>query len=255
MHTRAHIYSLVAACIALVLLAAFPASVSGTAVIHNSHREASLGEPPYGDSRTSGDAFPFLRWLRDSAVELVFGRPENSGRGKGGATSYGGAMRARFRDDVVVRFNVSGPEQEGALSDAVATLILDVWAFTDEYVDIRLRKETVAPLLTLLPSDMRPVVLIPDVAAAVWRTFPSRPEDEMMREFDWVYPAKPVKPVKKKASRDGLDNIFFRDYQPLSVGSLRHTPRQGGKINQAFYFRSSQAGCSYSRPCFPPTSR
>jgi extracellular matrix protein 14 len=113
---------------------------------------------------------------------------------------------------VVVRFNVTNSEEEGALSNAADRLFLDVWAFTDDYVDVRLRKDDVVSLMTLLPSTMQPSVLIPDVAAAVWATYPSG-----KNRFgpDWADTAM------LRNQLDGVDNIFFRDYQPLSVSIPR----------------------------------
>ena len=214
-----HLSRLFAICTALLLLAAFPTTVSGATGTLTPRHEASRSQPHHGDNRNSGHVFPFLRWLRDSAVEAVFGRPESrggsrggAGRGKdGSAKRYGGATQSRYLDDVVVRFNVTSSEEEGALSEAADRLFLDVWAFTDEYVDVRLPRDDLASLMTLLPTSMQPSVLITDVAAAVWATYPSNPSEKKILGPDWVDPAM------VKTSTDGVDHVFFQNYQPLSV--------------------------------------
>lgn len=42
---------------------------------------------------------------------------------------------------MVLRFNISTPEEEVALSEAADTLFLDVWEFADNWADIRLRED------------------------------------------------------------------------------------------------------------------
>lgn len=225
MQIRARIPSLLAACLALVLLAAFPASVSGTVTVRPPHYETSGGNenPPHVDGRDGGHVFPFLRWLRDSAVEIVFGRPDGSGRGSGrsrggakdGATRfYGGARQSRYKDNVVVRFNVTGSKEEAALSEAADRLFLDIWGFTDEHVDVRLLRDDIPALMTLLPAEMQPSVLIHDVAAAAIATYPSHRPKKTIPGSDWF--GSPV----TETTTDGVDNIFFQDYQPLSVCHL-----------------------------------
>jgi extracellular matrix protein 14 len=51
---------------------------------------------------------------------------------------------------VVLRFNLSTPHEEHALAEAADTLFLDVWEFTSNWADIRLREDDVrwkAPLI------------------------------------------------------------------------------------------------------------
>ncbi len=168
-----------------------------TPAVHDGHREYHV--------------FPFLRWLRDNAVEFVFGRPTN--RTKDTRILPNGALPTRYRNDVVVRFNVTNSEEEGALSEAADRLFLDVWAFTHEFVDIKIHQDNIAPLLTLLPKSLQPTVLIPDLANAVAATYPSRPVAN--KQFDHSL----IDPAMVRPSVGGVDNIFFSDYQPLSVSS------------------------------------
>ena len=44
---------------------------------------------------------------------------------------------------MVLRFNLSTPAEEKALAEAADTLFLDVWEFTNNWADIRLREDDV----------------------------------------------------------------------------------------------------------------
>jgi extracellular matrix protein 14 len=154
-----------------------------------------------------GHVFPFLKWLRDSAVEVVFGKPPT----RTTDSTPPAALQSRYRNDVVVRFNVTNSEEEGALARATEQMFLDVWAFTPDFVDVRLDKDDVSALLTLLPNSLEPSVLIPDVAAAVWATYPSAAVGKSRLESSMADAAK------MKTSLDGVGNIFFQDYQSLAV--------------------------------------
>ncbi|KAL2266516.1 hypothetical protein VTJ83DRAFT_5868 [Remersonia thermophila] len=156
--------------------------------------------------RSGPVVFPFLKWLRDSAVEVVFGKPSCKAKAQAPAA----AIQSRYRNDVVIRFNVTSSEEEGALARATEQMVLDVWAFTPEFVDIRLDKDDVKALLTLLPKSLEPSILIPDVADAVWATFPSTsPEYDLESTF--------AKAARSRRPVDGVGDVFFHNYQPLPV--------------------------------------
>lgn len=200
-----------------------------------------LNQDSHHEHATS-NGFPFLRWLRDSAIEVFLGRPKSSTRMK--APWVDPAMvHARYQHDVVVRFNVTNPEEEDALSKAAQQMLLDVWSFTPEYVDIRIHKDDVRPLLTLLPSSLQPTLLIQDVAAAVWATYPSKSAPGS--QFDSIL----TRPAKVGVLADGADNIFFSDYQPLVVSNHHLPPRTGMRLTSD---RSLKTGCACSRRYFPP---
>lgn len=104
-------------------------------------------------SSLSNNVFPRLTWLRDTVIESIFGLPR---RRCHEATSHGRNLRgpdhhpqlprkllARYGEDVVLRFNLSTAEEERALAEAADTLFLDVWEFTSNWADIRLRKDDV----------------------------------------------------------------------------------------------------------------
>ncbi|PNY28028.1 metallocarboxypeptidase ecm14 [Tolypocladium capitatum] len=141
--------------------------------------------------------FPFLTKLRDGAVEFFFGRHPAKAADPPVIPSN---LRAKYTNELVLRFNVTTADEEAALAEAASRLFLDVWAFTGDYVDIRLHADEVAPLLGLLPQSLRAAqsTLISDLAAAVYQSLPSHGDRETM-------PSGPG------------DNLFFQDYRPLPV--------------------------------------
>jgi extracellular matrix protein 14 len=93
-----------------------------------------------------------LTWLRDTVIEKVFGVPPKSERtgiegkpkeGRPKSSQLPATLLAKYGGDVVLRFNISTPEEEGALSDAADTLFLDVWEFNNNWADIRLAEDDV----------------------------------------------------------------------------------------------------------------
>jgi extracellular matrix protein 14 len=103
-------------------------------------------------SRKIGNVFPQLTWLRNTAIEKVFGIPPKSTKSQGdnpGALSRSSSSKlpstllAKYGGDVVLRFNISTSEEEAALSQAADILFLDVWEFTNNWADIRLREDDV----------------------------------------------------------------------------------------------------------------
>lgn len=92
--------------------------------------------------------FPQVAWLRDTAVEKVFGLPPKAARPGADKSSrpsaqLPGNLLARYGGDVVLRFNISTPLEEEKLAEAADTLFLDVWEFTSNWADIRLSQDDV----------------------------------------------------------------------------------------------------------------
>lgn len=180
---------------ALCALAALSPTISTVAAagIHP-HPPAHGSNTPQGKA----DAYvPFLTRLRNSTIGWIFGSQK-----PGLAWTDATTVHSRYGDETVLRFNVTNPEEEAALSGAALQLLLDVWSFNSEYVDIRIHKDYVRGLRSLLPKSLEPTVLIPDLATAIWATYPSK---------------TPQKHAKDQKSMDGTDDIFFREYQPLLV--------------------------------------
>jgi extracellular matrix protein 14 len=96
------------------------------------------------------NVFPQLTWLRDTAIQKVFGLPPKTVKtGPEKPSSHPSSSRlpatllAKYGGDVVLRFNLSTPAEEKALAEAADTLFLDVWEFTNNWADIRLREDDV----------------------------------------------------------------------------------------------------------------
>ncbi|GAB7333491.1 hypothetical protein MBLNU13_g05081t1 [Cladosporium sp. NU13] len=131
---------------------------------------------------------------------------------------------ARYGGDVLLRFNISTPEEAKSLAEASDTLLLDVWEFTDGWVDIRLAQELVPSLLGLLPQSLQrshvPLLRERELAQAIFDTYPT-PRDHA-RHLEAPKAASPSfhdqRPVGPAPHSQGAEaNIFFTDYQPLSV--------------------------------------
>lgn len=152
--------------------------------------------------------FPFLAKLRDGAVEFLFGQHPTKDAGRS-ATSLE-SIKARYKDEIVLRFNVTTTDEEEALAEAAARLFLDVWAFTDDFVDIRLHKDEISPLIGLLPKSLRLSysTLISDLATAVHNSRPSDRHVESMNRDEALWDMSASGPA---------DNLFFQEYQSLPV--------------------------------------
>ncbi|KAI8958528.1 hypothetical protein F5Y11DRAFT_335891 [Daldinia sp. FL1419] len=125
----------------------------------------------------------------------------------------------RYENEVVIRFNVSTSANEAALRKAIDQMLLDVWDFTDNYTDIRIEARRIRPLMGILPPSLQNThfVLIPDLARAVAATYPSnaatRSVTPSLSNDRGITPANDIPSPKKQ----GVDDVFFHDYQPLSV--------------------------------------
>ncbi|KAA8563794.1 hypothetical protein EYC84_011809 [Monilinia fructicola] len=198
-------------------------------VIVAMNMKLSLVTPQYTTEEKSDikyrSVLPKLTWLRDTAIEKIFrlapkvakkpnvpgstARPTN--------VQLPATLLARYGRDVVLRFNLSTAAEEQALADAADTLFLDVWEFTSNWADIHLREDDVPSLLGLLPDSLQNAYshLMPDLARTIYQSYPS------MAYGDVTFPPKHVEraftPTLKASKTDGVDNLFFQDYQPLSI--------------------------------------
>lgn len=133
---------------------------------------------------------------------------------------------ARYGGDVLLRFNISTEEEAKSLAEASDTLLLDVWEFSNDWVDIRLAQELVPSLLGLLPKSLQhshaPLLRERELAQAIFDTYPT-PRDHA-HHFEQVKVDAPAvvyrdqQPINHAPQPQGAEtNIFFNDYQPLSV--------------------------------------
>ncbi|KAL3425025.1 zinc carboxypeptidase [Phlyctema vagabunda] len=178
-------------------------------------------------SRVRG-VFPQLTWLRDTAIEKIFGlppKPQAPGHRTKPTSSHATAahlpatLLAKYGGDVVLRFNLSTAAEEQALAEAAETLFLDVWEFTNNWADIRLREDDVPSLLGLLPKSLQTAYshLMPDLAKSIYQSYPSITWQDQEPDFPPRHEPRPFSLAVKARDGPDFDNIFFREYQPLSV--------------------------------------
>ncbi|PGH13083.1 hypothetical protein AJ80_06455 [Polytolypa hystricis UAMH7299] len=171
--------------------------------------------PAFAEHRNQA---PLGLWkkLRNSVIETVWGVPEHhrASTGSRPASLLSPApplLRARYGDDVVLRFSLKSASDAQAIAEASNILFLDIWASSDDWVDIRVAKDVVPSLLGLLPNSLRTahVPLIHDLAQTVYESYPS--VSQHLSDDDRHTFSPSIKPPPE------VTNIFFRDYQPFSV--------------------------------------
>jgi extracellular matrix protein 14 len=169
-----------------------------------SHRQIP---PPKLGRDDRAPLFPLVSWIRDAAIEFVFGRPAT--REHDSYQSNPSRWLNQYADNVVIRFKISTAEEAHSFSEISARLLLDTWATTDEYVDIRMRKNDIAPFLRSFSVPPQYSTLIPDVASLVYNSYPSTIAKSIggfeSTRFSTISPALQG------------DHFFFSDYQPLPV--------------------------------------
>ncbi|KAF2171894.1 hypothetical protein M409DRAFT_63436 [Zasmidium cellare ATCC 36951] len=129
---------------------------------------------------------------------------------------------ARYGEDLVLRFNISAHNEAASLAEAADTLMLDIWEFSQDWVDIRLSKETVPLLLGLLPASLQhshaPLLQEKALAQAIHDNYPHRTGEQSKTQSPAHLPTrKPFGPDLEPAVTGAETNIFFADYQPLTV--------------------------------------
>jgi len=152
--------------------------------------------------------FSPLRTLRDAVIERIWSPPKKSSTKPEGRSTAPANYRTRYGSDVVLRFRIDTAEEAEALSETSDRLYLDVWETTNEWVDIRIAKDRVPTVLGLLPKSMRKAYtpVMHDLAEAVHDTYHS---DDTGNFWDGTAAAD--------LSTNEPHDLFFHDYQPLSV--------------------------------------
>lgn len=170
----------------------------------------------YPDSRREKTPGPFRR-LRDTIIESIWSVPNRSAPKTSSQSRIPKApenFRARYGADVVLRFQVRTEDEARALSEAADILYLDIWEATNEWVDVRIAKEVVPSFVGLLPPSLHDAYtpLMHDLARAVYDTYPNSHSTEerplissLTASHDWL------------KGNDPPHDLFFQDYQPLSV--------------------------------------
>lgn len=155
---------------------------------------------------------PFRR-VRDAVIERIWGVPSKpkSKIYTAGQSQAPTNYRARYGDDVVLRFRFETQSEAQALSEAVDILYLDVWEFAADWIDLRLPKAVVPSLLGLLPDSLHKSYLpvMHDLAQAVHDTYPGATRD--------VHHNSASMPQQESLAPADSHDLFFDEYQPLSV--------------------------------------
>jgi extracellular matrix protein 14 len=163
---------------------------------------------------------PFTR-LRDSLIQQIWGIPPGQHEKQASCKhphpklSAPPDFRARYGGDVVLRFKINTEDEAHALAEVADILYLDVWESTTEWVDIRLAKDVVSSVLTLLPPSLKITYapLMHDLAQTVYESYPSHtPNHEQPPHRGFISSLHDTK-TQSGATRE----LFFQEYQPLSV--------------------------------------
>ncbi|KAG5927456.1 hypothetical protein E4U42_002244 [Claviceps africana] len=173
---------------------------------------AVVAKPIVSDSNAADVSFfPLLTRIRSRAIKFFIGRrPADSAE----HDRIMNSLRAKYANEIVLRFNITTSEDGNTLAAAANRLSLDVWAFSNNFVDIRLHRDEVATLLSHLPSPMRSVqTLIPDLAMAIYSSLPF---------YNHAYDDKSISQLAERLGSvspptPAVDHFFFHDYQPLPV--------------------------------------
>ena len=155
--------------------------------------------------------------IRDSVIELIWGPPPSSvgshSKQRADTTFLSRSLLTRYGGDVVFRFRFNNPDEQRALEEASATLYLDVWEATDQWIDIRISTKVLPMFLDYLPSSLRrshtPLIL--DLPRAVSDTLPSL-GDHHATQSAWSTSSHIIS-NQYRATQE----LFFQDYQPLNV--------------------------------------
>ncbi|CZT20744.1 related to Putative metallocarboxypeptidase ECM14 [Ramularia collo-cygni] len=124
---------------------------------------------------------------------------------------------AKYGGDLVLRFNVSAASELRSLAEAADTLLLDVWQFSHNYVDIRLSQDDVPLLLGLLPKSLQhlPLLREHELAKAIHENYERHHQRASSPHFTTNRPL--FGPNVEQTTSGAEINIFFADYQPFTV--------------------------------------
>ncbi|TKX23044.1 metallocarboxypeptidase-like protein [Elsinoe australis] len=133
------------------------------------------------------------------------------------------ATKSQHGLDLVLRFNISSTEEARKLAEVANYMYLDIWDHTSEWVDIRMAKDTLPHVLKQLPESMQhahtALLQEKELQQAIFDSYPSARKAAPLSPSDphphghFTPSLRPLSPPSSAAD----NNIFFADYQPLSV--------------------------------------
>ncbi|EEQ31674.1 conserved hypothetical protein [Microsporum canis CBS 113480] len=217
MHVTVQLSLLLSLASSLPLVSAIPQHDGQAYTFPSTGRSATADTDPVLEVR-QGAYRPPSAWtrLRDSIVESVWGVPQ---RGKDSETKTGkqseaaskapATLQARYGEDVVLRFTIKTQEEMKALVEASNILFLDVWGTHDDGIP---------SLLGLLPPSLQTshVPLIRDLAQAIYESYPKNNPSSPSHPGATTRRFSPSASTPESQPHE-TKNIFFQDYQPLSV--------------------------------------
>ncbi|KAL0637127.1 putative metallocarboxypeptidase ecm14 [Maublancomyces gigas] len=210
MHFNVNVLTVTAATVATLWLSADAAIIPDSLVRRSTAAEPALNIPDLIPQSVVHGGKDDRRWstrLRDTVVGKLFGTADRHGRRREQHKylSQMSKIISQYDGDVVLRFNLSSPEEGKALAEASNILYLDVWSTTKTHADIRMAEAMVPSVLGLLPDSMQHshFRLMHDLAQTALDTYSGASNS---------YTEADMKPTKV-----GADNLFFQSYQPPTV--------------------------------------
>lgn len=198
----------------LLLLLPFTVAVPSSTYPKHDDFGSNTIESLWPDSQAPSHSF--RKSIYDTFFSVWPSRRHKCKENSGHATPHQAPAKARYADQLVLRFNVSSTEDLAAISEASDTLFLDIWDTSDTWLDVRLRYDDVSSLLGLLPSSLRtshtPLLTGSELARAVQQTYPSSsssPFESSTRQRTTSY--------TNRITRRPNSDVFFDDYRSLPV--------------------------------------
>ncbi|KAK8856386.1 metallocarboxypeptidase ecm14 [Apiospora arundinis] len=208
----------------------------------------SLSHPH--DPPVSGASPP--RWLRESPVAAILDNPRSHDSNSPIRSAFSHVWGLDFwpfnsnqdaqwddhrpkrhdmyKDDVVLRFSLSTPNDETALRQAAKGLNMDIWDSGPDFTDMRVAKDGIRRFLNILPESLQSAytVLIDDLASAIAATYPPTSKSKGNAA------SKATRPKELRSHQP--EGIFFRNYQPFETINtwleLLHSMFQGDLVEK-----------------------
>lgn len=201
------------------LLLSLPFTIAVPSSTYPKHDEFSnsIADSTWPNFQTPSHSF--RKSIYDSFYSIWPSRRHKCRENAGHATTKTPAkatQSSRYADQLVLRFNLSSPQDLAAISEASDTLLLDVWDTSDTWLDVRLRYDDVSSLLGLLPSSLRsshtPHLTGSELARAVQQTYPASSSST----FHSSTRQRTTFHTDRTTRRPNSD-VFFDDYRSLPV--------------------------------------